>query len=407
MQGDVRPRIAVTGIGALCALGGDVPTIWSALQAGTSGIGPIRGIPTTRIAATIAAEADFDGAAHFDRRRLPLLDRTAQLAVVAAREAMRAAALPPIPAQAPKQAYRRGAILAAAIGQSSLDAAYFAFYGENASRVHPLTVPRVMPNAPASHVSMEFGLRGPTYSVASACASANHAIGLAADTIRSGRADVMLTGGADASIVVGVFKCWEGLRVLSADACRPFSRDRSGFVLGEGAAILVLEDWDHAQRRGAPIIAEFAGSGMSADSVDITAPDADGAAQAMRAALDDAGLDADEIGYVNAHGTGTRLNDRTESAALHQVFGRPPPVSSSKSMIGHCLAAGGALEAVATIMALRDGVLPPTAGFREFDPECDVDCVPNVARNVPIEAALSNSFAFGGLNAVLAFRRAA
>jgi len=354
--------------------------------------------------ASIAAEIiDFDAGTHFDSRRLPLLDRTAQLAVVAAREAVQAAALPPDTAQA----HRRGAILAAAIGQSSLDAAYLSLYGEGASRVHPLTVPRVMPNAPASHLSMEFGLRGPSYAVASACASANHAMCLAADAIRAGRADVMLTGGADASIVVGVFKSWEALRVLSADACRPFSRDRSGLVLGEGAAILVLEDWGHAQRRGAAVLAEFAGSGMSADGLDLTAPDAGGAAFAMQAALDDAALDAAEIGYVNAHGTGTRLNDRIESAALHQVFGRPPPVSSSKSMIGHCLSAGGALEAVATIMALRDGVLPPTAGFREADPECDVDCVPNVARAVPIQAALSNSFAFGGLNAVLAFRRAA
>jgi len=354
--------------------------------------------------ASIAAEIiDFDAGAHFDSRRLPLLDRTAQFAVVAAREAVQAAALPPDTAQA----HRRGAILAAAIGQSSLDAAYLSLYGEGASRVHPLTVPRVMPNAPASHLSMEFGLRGPSYAVASACASANHAMCLAADAIRAGRADVMLTGGADASIVVGVFKSWEALRVLSADACRPFSRDRSGLVLGEGAAILVLEDWDHAQRRGATVLAEIAGSGMSADGLDLTAPDAGGAAFAMQAALDDAALDAAEIGYVNAHGTGTRLNDRIESAALLQVFGRPPPVSSSKSMIGHCLSAGGALEAVATIMALRDGVLPPTAGFREADPECDVDCVPNVARAVPIQAALSNSFAFGGLNAVLAFRRAA
>lgn len=396
-------RVAVTGLGAICALGDEVPAIWSALQAGVSGIGPIRGIPTARLSASIAAEVVFDGAEHFDGRRLPLLDRTAQLAVVAAREAVRAAALAPDPTQA----HRRGAILAAAIGQSSLDAAYFAFYGEGASRVHPLTVPRVMPNAPASHLSMEFGLRGPCYAVASACASANHAIGLAVDTIRSGRADMMLTGGADASIVVGVLKSWEALRVLSTDACRPFSRDRSGLVLGEGAGILILEDWDHALRRGAPVLAELAGSGMSADGLDITAPDAEGAAWAMRAALDDAGLDAREIGYVNAHGTGTRLNDRTESAALHQVFGRPPPVSSCKSMIGHCLSAGGALEAVATVMALRDGVLPPTAGFREADPECDVDCVPNVARAVAIEAALSNSFAFGGLNSVLAFRRAA
>ena len=374
------------------------------MQAGTSGIGPIRGIPTTRLSASIAAEIPgFDATAHFDSRRLPMLDRTAQIAIVAGREAVSAAALPPDATQA----HRRGVVLAAAIGQSSLDAAYLAFYGEGASRVHPLTVPRVMPNAPASHLSMEFGLRGPSYAVASACASANHAIGLAADTIRAGRADVMLTGGADASLVVGVFKCWEALRVLSADTCRPFSRDRSGLVLGEGAGILVLEDWGHAQRRDAPILAELAGSGMSADGLDLTAPDAAGAAFAMRAALDDAGLDATQVGYVNAHGTGTRLNDRTESAALHQVFGRPPPVSSSKSMIGHCLSAGGALEAVATVMALRDGVLPPTVGFREADPECDVDCVPNVARPAAIQAALSNSFAFGGLNAVLAFRRAA
>lgn len=397
-------RIAVTGLGAICAVGCDVPSLWSSMLAGQSGIGRIAGIPTGRLSASIAAEiAGFDAASHFDGRRLPLLDRTAQLAVVAAREAMRQAVL----ASDPAQAHRRGVIMGAAIGQSSLDAAYLAFYGEGASRVHPLTVPRVMPNAPASHLSIEFGLRGPCYAVASACASANHAIALAADTIRAGRAEVILAGGADASIVVGVFKCWEALRVLSADTCRPFSRDRTGLVLGEGAGVLVLEEWEHARRRGAAILAEVAGSGMSADGADITAPDIEGAAAAMQAALDDAGLDPAEIGYVNAHGTGTRLNDRVESAALRRVFGRPPPVSSSKSMIGHCLSAGGALEAVATVMALRDGVLPPTAGFREADPECDIDCVPNVARAVPIQAALSNSFAFGGLNAVLAFRRAA
>ncbi len=400
----MRRRVAVTGLGAICAVGGDVPAMWSALLAGQSGIGPIAGIATNRLSASIAAEiAGFDGAAHFDSRRLPLLDRSAQLALVAAREAMRQADLAPDLVQAA----RRGAIMAAAIGQSSLDAGYLALYGEGASRVHPFTVPRVMPNAPASHLSIEFGLRGPCYAVASACASGNHAIALAADTIRAGRAEVILAGGADASIVVGVLKSWEALRVLSTDTCRPFSRDRSGLVLGEGAAVLVLEDWDHAQRRGGAILAEVAGSGMSADAADITAPDIGGASAAMQGALDDAGLDAAEIGYVNAHGTGTRLNDRIESAALRRVFGRPPPVSSSKSMIGHCLSAGGALEAVATIMALRDGVLPPTAGFRETDPECEVDCVPNVARAVPIQAALSNSFAFGGLNAVLAFRKAA
>ena len=399
-----RRRVAITGLGAICALGHQVPEIWAAMQAGQCGIAPISGIPTNRLSAAIAAQVPgFDPLAHFSARRAPMLDRGAQLAVVAAREAMRQAGLQPDPALA----HRRAAIVAAVIGQTSLDAAYWAFYGEGANRVHPLTVPRIMTNGPVSHLTMEFGLHGPSYAVASACASANHAIACAADAIRLGRSDMVLAGGADASIVVGVFKCWEALRVLSGDTCRPFSRDRSGLVLGEGAGILVLEDWEHATRRGATILAELAGSGMSADGADLTAPDAAGAAAAMQAALDDGGLDASEIGWVNAHGTGTRLNDRTESAALHQVFIRPPPVSSNKSMIGHCLSAGGALEAVATVMALRDGVLPPTANFRETDPECDLDTIPNTARVLPIQAALSNSFAFGGLNAVLAFRAAA
>ncbi|MBC7799523.1 MAG: beta-ACP synthase, partial [Gemmatimonadaceae bacterium] len=274
-------------MGAISAVGASVPAMWAAMQAGRSGIGPIAGIPVTRLSARIAAEIPgFEPMAHFDARRAPMLDRAAQLAVVAGREAMAAAALPADAADP----YRQGVVLAAAIGQTSLDAAYWSFYGEGASRVHPLTVPRLMPNAPASHLSMEFGLRGPCYAAASACASANHAIGLAADTIRACRAEVMLTGGADASIVVGVLKCWEGLRVLSPDTCRPFSRDRSGLVLGEGAAVLVLEEWEFAVARGAPILAELAGFGMTADGLDLTAPDADGAAAAMRAALADAGM---------------------------------------------------------------------------------------------------------------------
>ena len=389
-----RRRVAITGLGAICALGHTAAEMWNGMLAGRSGIGPITGMPTNRLTASIAAQIPgFDPAQHFGPRRLPLLDRGAQLAVVAAREAVAQAGLQPDPVQA----HRRAAIVAAVIGQTSLDAAYLAFYGEGANRVHPLTVPRIMTNGPASHLTMEFGLHGPSYAVASACASANHAIACAADAIRLGRADVVLTGGADASIVVGVFKCWEALRVLSSDTC-----DRSGLVLGEGAGILVLEDWDHATRRGAVILAELAGSGMTADGVDLTAPDAAGAAAAMQGALDDAGLDASEIGWINAHGTGTRLNDKTESAALHRVFGRPPPASSSKSMIGHCLSAGGALEAVATVMALRSGMAPPTANYQEADPECDLDPIPNQARALPMRAALSNSFAFGGLNAVLA-----
>ncbi len=374
------------------------------MLAGRSGIGPITGIATDRLTASIAAQIPgFDPSEHFQPRRLPLLDRSAQIAVVAAREAVAQAGLQPDPAQA----HRRAVIVAAVIGQTSLDAAYLAFYGEGATRVHPLTVPRIMTNGAASHLTIEFGMHGPSYAVASACSSANHAIASAADTIRLGRADVVITGGADASIVPGVFKCWEALRVLSSDTCRPFSRDRTGLVLGEGAGILVLEDWDHALRRGATILAELAGSGMTADGADLTAPDATGAAAAMQAALDDAGLDPSEIGWVNAHGTGTRLNDKTETAALHQVFRRPPPISSSKSMIGHCLSAGAGLEAVATVMALRTGMAPPTANYREADPECDLDIIPNTARALPMRAALSNSFAFGGLNAVIAMTAAA
>ncbi len=383
----------------MCALGRTVPEMWAGMVEGRSGIGPITGIPTNRLTASIAAQIPgFEPSDHFEPRRLPLLDRGAQIAVVAAREAMMQAGLQADPAQA----HRRAAIVAAVIGQTSLDAAYLAFYGEGATRVHPLTVPRIMTNGAASHLTMEFKLHGPSYAVASACSSANHAIALAADTIRLGRADVVITGGADASIVPGVFKCWEALRVLSSDTCRPFSRDRTGLVLGEGAGILVLEDWDHATRRGATILAELAGSGMTADGADLTAPDAGGAAAAMHAALDDAGLDPSEIGWINAHGTGTRLNDKTESTALHQVFRRPPPTSSNKSMIGHCLSAGAGLEAVATVMALRTGMAPPTANFRESDPECDLDIIPNTARALPMRAALSNSFAFGGLNAVIA-----
>jgi nodulation protein E len=349
---------------------------------------------------------DFDPLAHFGARRLPMLDRTSQLALVAGREAM-ADAGADLSALA---ATRAGVILGAAIGQETFDSSYKALYGENAKRLHPMTVPRIMPNAPASHLSMEFGLHGPCFSTASACASASHAIGLAFHMIRSGMMDAALTGGSDASIVVGFMKAWDALRVLSPDACRPFSKDRTGLVIGEGAAILVLEEWQRAQARGARIYAELVGFGMSADAGELTAPDAAGAAQAMQAALDDAGMAPREVDYVNAHGTGTRLNDKTEVAALRQVFGGHLdglPVSSSKSMHGHCLNAGGAIELAISALALHHGVLPPTIGFREPDPECLVDCVPNRSRPSPIHVAMSNSFAFGGLNAVLIVRQAA
>lgn len=402
-------RVAITGIGAVTALGHEAASLWAGVAQGACGIRPITNIPTDRLTVTHAAEVTgFDPTAHFEARRIPMLDRTSQLALVAAREAMKdARAIGGLAALNPTKA---GVVLGAAIGQGTFDSSYQALYGEGAKRLHPMTVPRVMPNAPASHVSMEFGLRGPCFATASACASAAHAIGLAFHMIRTGMIDMAITGGSDASIVVGFMKAWEALRVLSPDACRPFSKDRTGLVIGEGAAILVLEEWQQARARGATIYAELVGFGMSADAGQLTAPDPAGAVQAMVAALDDAAMTPAKVDYVNAHGTGTRLNDITEVAALRQVFGAHLdglPVSSSKSMLGHCLNAGGAVELAVSALALHHGVLPPTIGFREADPDCPVDCVPNVARTASIRVVMSNSFGFGGLNAVLLLRRAA
>jgi nodulation protein E len=264
-----------------------------------------------------------------------------------------------------------------------------------------------MHNAPASHLSIRHGLTGPVLAVSSACASANHAMGLALQQIRHGVADVMLTGGSEAMLCFGGVKAWEGLRVLSPDACRPFSLGRKGMVIGDGAGVLVFEAEEHARARGAPILAGVAGFGMTADAGDIVAPDPQGAARAMRSALDDAGLSPADVGYINAHGTGTLVNDRSETAAILKVFGgEPPPVSSTKAMHGHAIGATGALEAIACILALTEGVLPPTIGFQAPDPDCALDIVPNRARMASVDAVLSNAFAFGGLNAVMAFTRA-
>jgi nodulation protein E len=392
----------VTGLGAIAATGHSAPSLWAAMREGQCGIRPMANIDTSRLSVRVAAEIEgFDPAAHFPERRLAMLDRTAQLALVAAREAARDADLEALPPS------RGGVILGAALGQTTFEDAYRGFYADGTNRFPPLTLPRCMPSGAASLVSMEFGLRGACFATASACASASHAIGLAFHMIRGGMLDVALTGGADASITPGYMKAWEAMRVLSPQACRPFSQDRTGLVIGEGAAVLLLEERQRALARGADIHAEIVGFGLSADAADITAPNETGAIQAMLAALEDGGVRPDEVGYVNAHGTGTRLNDRTEVASLKQVFGAtPPPVSSTKSMLGHCLCAGGALEMLATILALRDGILPPTMGYRAADPDCDIDCVPNAARAAPLQVAMSNSFAFGGLNAVLVAARA-
>jgi nodulation protein E len=397
-------RVVITGIGVVSPVGCTLDKFWSALVDARSGIRPIEGIATARLTSSLVAQVcQYDPQAHFGPKQANLMDRFAQFAVCAARAAVADAGL-----EIDEQLALQVATIvgSGAGGMTTLDDAYLKLYGENASRLHPLTVPRMMVNAAASHVSIDLGLKGPAYSVASACASGTHAIGQAFHMIRSGNVPIAITGGAEACLSVGAIKAWEALRVLSNDTCRPFSKTRSGLVLGEGAAILVLEARDRAISRGASIYAEVRGFGMSADAVGILSSDIDGSARAMRAALRDAGANPEDIDYVNAHGTGTVMNDSTEANAIRVVFGAQADflaISSNKGVLGHGLGAAGALEAAATALTLRNQVAPPTANFEEADPECNLDVIPNVARQMPIRAAITNSFAFGGLNAVLVF----
>ena len=400
-------RVVVTGIGVVSPVGNTREKFWSSLVEAKSGIGPIVNIPTERLTTRIAAQVhDFEPAQHFDKKREGLLDRFSQFAVVAARAAVRDAQLELTDEIALQTATIVGN---AAGGQNTVDDSYLKFYGRNSHHLHPLTIPRWMVNAAPSQVSMDLGIKGPTYAISSACASGTHAIGQAFEMVRMGQAPVALAGGTEASLTAGSIRCWEALRVLSSDNCRPFSKTRSGLVLGEGAAMFVLETRERATARGAQIYAELLGFGMSADADDITAMDPDGAARAMRAALTGAKVNPEDIAYVNAHGTGTHLNDKGETVALRKTFGASAErlaVSSSKAVLGHSLGAAGALEFAATALALHNQTIPPTANFEEADSDCDLDFVPNTARNAPIEKALSSSFAFGGLNAVLVLGRA-
>jgi len=400
-------RVVVTGLGAVSPLGNTVAAYWDNLKLGNSGLGPITLTPAPEeLTQKIAAEVkDFDPLKHFAERQLSTLDRVSQFAVVAAREAIAQSGL----AFDMPLSLRTATIVGTGVGgQTTLDESFRRVYLEKRTRVFPLTIPKLMANAPASQISMDCGLRGPSFAVASACASATHAIGIAFHMVRAGLVDCAVTGGTEACITFGTVRGWEAMRVMAPDACRPFSKGRMGLVLGEGAAVMVLEPLERARARNATILGEIVGFGMSADAADLTAPDLGGMVRAMQAALDDAKLAPADIQYVNAHGTGTAANDETETKALHAAFGphaKKLAISSTKSMIGHALGAAGALELVATLLAVRDAIAPPTIGYLEPDPACDLDYVPNEARALPIEAAVSNSFAFGGLNAVLAVKR--
>lgn len=399
-------RIVITGIGGICAMGLSAPGIWEGMRVGRSSIGEMTSAPIDDLKIRIGAEIKQLPGVEFDRKRLVTMDRFSLLAVLAAGEALRQSGL----VVDADNTSRIGAVVGTAIyGTETIENNYRALFIDRKTRTNVFAVPRAMPGAPAGQVSIVYGLRGPVFGVSSACSSSNQAFISACDQLRTGRADVMLAGGTDTPLTFGVLKAWEALRVLARETCRPFSADRDGLVLGEGAGIAVLETYEHAAARGAPILAELAGTGMSGDASDIVAPTIEGPVAAMNACLADAGLLPEDIDYVNAHGTGTKFNDRFETKAIRHVFGKHADalsVSSTKSMHAHCLGASGAIELIACVMAIREGIIPPTANHRKKDPDCDLDVTPNIARKRKVRAAVSNSFAFGGMNAVVAITEA-
>ncbi|TIL83446.1 MAG: beta-ketoacyl-[acyl-carrier-protein] synthase family protein [Mesorhizobium sp.] len=398
-------RVVITGMGGLCGLGNNAASIWKEMREGRSAIRPMVTSELHEMKGTVGTEIKELPKHDIGRSQLVSMDRLSLLAVLAAREAVQHAGL----SCDKENPYRFGATVGVCgWGWGTVEETYRAIYLDGAKRTGLYAAPKGLPSAAASQVSMSLGLRGPVFAIASACASANHAIASAADQIRLGRADVMLAGGAEAPLVAVQLKAWEAMRALAPDTCRPFSADRKGVVIGEGAGMAVLESYEHAAARGATMLAEIGGIGLSGDAFHIVAPSIEGPEAAMRACLADAGLNAEDVDYLNAHGTGTKANDRTETAAIKRVFADyaySMSVSSTKSMHAHCLGAASALEMIACVMAIQEGVVPPTANYREPDPDCDLDVTPNVARERKVRVALSNAFAMGGMNAVLAFKQ--
>jgi nodulation protein E len=399
-------RVVVTGIGVICGLGRNRDEFEAGLRAGRCGVGPITNIECLDLRFTTGAEVRcYNPNDHFSPKETDMIDRFAQFAVVAAREAVVQSGIEWTSDLRENAAIVTGSCVG---GQSTENQGFWDVYKMGKTRVHPMTIPKTMANAGASAISQEFGITGPAFTISTACSSSAHAIGQAFSMVRSGMSDVAITGGSEAPFSYGILKAWEAMRVVSPTVCRPFSKDRNGMVLGEGSGMLVIEERDHALARGAKPLAEIAGFGMSSDAHHITQPSAEGAAKAVRMALKDACIAPEQVGYINAHGTGTTVNDATETRALHLAFGDHAArlaISSTKAMHGHTLGAAGAIESIAAMLSLAGGILPPTIHFNEPDPECDLDYIPNCPRRADIEYALSSSFAFGGLNAVLALRR--
>ena len=399
-------RVVITGAGTINALGHSVAATTKAMADGQCGIGPLEFRDVERLSIQIGGQVrGFEAEGRYNRQQMSLYDRFTQFTLAAAAEAITQSGI----SFSGETAAKSGVVLGTAGGGvSTWDDNYRSVYEDGKNRVHPFVVPKLMNNAAASHVSMEYNLKGPSFTVSTACASSNHAMAQAFQMVRTGMAPAMLTGGSESMLCFGGVKAWEGLRVMSKDACRPFSANRNGMVQGEGAGVFVFEEYEHAKARGADILCEVAGFAMSSDASDIVMPSKNGAARAIAGALQDARLNPEDVGYINAHGTGTAANDKTECAAVADVFGQHADrlmISSTKSMHGHLIGGTGAVELLACIMALRDGVIAPTIGYEEPDPECALDVVPNEARDAKVDVVLSNAFAFGGMNAVLALRK--
>ncbi len=399
-------RVVITGAGTINPLGHSVAATFEAMREGRCGIGNLDIRDVERLSIKIGGQVkDYEADTRFNRQQQVLYDRFTQFTLIAAKEAIEQSGLEFAGALAAES----GVVLGTSGGGlTTQDENYRAVYEEGKNRVHPFIVPKLMNNAAASHVSMTYNLKGPSFTVATACASSNHAMGQAFWLIRNGAARAMVTGGSESMLCFGGVKAWEGLRVMSRDACRPFSANRNGMVQGEGAGVFVFEEYEHARARGAEILCEVVGFSMTSDAADIVMPSQQGAARAMSGALKDAGIDASAVEYINAHGTGTAANDKTECAAVANVFGRHADkvmISSTKSMHGHLIGGTGAVELLAVVMALKDGIVAPTIGYEEPDPECALDVVPNEARDAKVTYALSNAFAFGGMNAVLALKK--
>ncbi len=403
-----KRRVVVTGMGVITPIGLDVDTFWQGLREARVGVSALDGFPLDDLKILIAAQIkNFEPKKylrHFSRDKIIMhADRYSWFAAAAADQAVKQSGLE-VPFTDP---YRTACIIGSgAGGLVTFEQAYRDLFINNKRATHPLTLLRIIGSSASAHVGIEYGVKGPTFATCSACSTATHAIGIARDYIENGLVDVAIAGASESVINYGTMKAWQALHVLSPEGCYPFAKKRNGTVLGEGAGVLVIEEYEHAKARGATILAELCGYGMTSDSKDMVNPDIEGPRVAMQLALEDAGLEPSDIEYLNAHGTATAINDKNETNAIKEVYGEHAyklAISSTKSMHGHPLGAGGGIEAVACIKAINEGWVPPTAGLDEADPDCDLDYVPNVGRDLEVNYAMSNSFAFGGLNAVLVF----